>query len=494
MYQYKGLEDTIAAIATPAGQGGIGIVRISGKDAITVADAVLRLQGDKSLAQCKSHTVHYARVISPNSVKRPNSIDVAELCHCEERFPATKQSFLKNENIIDEVLVTLMKAPKSYTAEDVVEINCHGGMTVLRAVLEEVLSAGARPATPGEFTKRAFLHGRMDLAQAEAVIDIIQARTSNFLRQSQHQLKGELSIQLNAIRAELIKLYTMVEALINFPEDGIDAQGRQQILDRISIQEKGIAKLLKSSESGRILKEGIRIVLCGKPNVGKSSLLNALLKEQRAIVTNIAGTTRDVLEESAQIKGIPISLVDTAGILEPRDLIEKEAISRSHLYIKGADLVFLVLDHSHPLEEQDRLLMQQLKTARVLVVVNKIDLEGKIDLSVPKGIFGPEHVIEVSALEPQSMQGLEAKIVDLILKDKDLDTHGILVSNVRHVKALEEAQRNLQDAVRLMDQNTSLEFISEELKSAVNQLDAITGRNIDEDLLDRIFSEFCIGK
>ncbi len=465
MYQYKGLEDTIAAIATPAGQGGIGIVRISGKEAIAMADAVLRLQGAKTLVECKTHTVHHGWAVNA-----------------------------KSGEMIDEVLVTLMRAPKSYTAEDVVEINCHGGMTVLRAVLQAVLNAGARLASPGEFTKRAFLHGRLDLTQAEAVMDVIHAKTENFLRQSQHQLKGELSTQLKSIREELIKLYVMVEALINFPEDGIDAQSRQQILNRISVQEKSVAKLLGSSQSGRILKEGIRIVLCGKPNVGKSSLLNALLKEQRAIVTDIAGTTRDVLEESAQMKGIPISLVDTAGILEPRDLIEQEAVSRSHLYIKSADLVLLVLDHSHPLEEQDRLLMEQIKAARALVVVNKMDLHGKLDISVPKKIFGTEHVIKVSALKAQSIQDLEAKIVESILKDKNFDTHGILISNIRHIKALDEAQKNLQDACRLMNENTSLEFISEELKAAVNQLDAITGRNIDEDLLDRIFSEFCIGK
>ncbi len=465
MYQYKGLEDTITAIATPAGQGGIGIIRISGQEAIAIAGTVLRLQGSKTLAQCKSHTVNYGWVIDA-----------------------------KSGNILDEVLVALMKAPKSYTAEDVVEINCHGGMTVLGAVLHAVLNAGARLATPGEFTKRAFLHGRMDLPQAEAVIDIIHAKTEIFLRQSHYQLKGELSSQLNLIREELIKLYTMVEALINFPEDGLDAQSSQQILNRLSVQEMGVAKLLESSESGRILKEGIRIVLCGKPNVGKSSLLNALLKEQRAIVTHIAGTTRDVLEESAHIKGIPISLVDTAGIISPRDLIEEEAVKRSHLYIKSADLALLVLDHSRPLEEEDRLLLEQLKAARVLVVVNKIDLPGQIDITVPKGIFGSDHVVKVSAFQDRSIHDLEAKIIDLICKDKNLDTHGILISNIRHIKALEEAQKNLQSACRLMKENVSLEFISEEIKAAGNQLDAITGRNIDEDLLDRIFSEFCIGK
>jgi tRNA modification GTPase len=465
MYQYKGLEDTIAAIATPAGQGGIGIVRVSGKDAIAIADTVLRLKGSRALTSSKSHMVQHGWV-----------------------------SNTREGNIIDEVLVTLMRAPKSYTTEDVVEINCHGGITVLRAVLQSILNAGARLAAPGDFTKRAFLYGRMDLTQAEAVIDIIHAKTENFLRQSHYQLRGELSTKLNDIREGLIKIYTMVEALINFPEDGIDAQSRQQLLSRINAQDKSVAQLLESSRSGRILKEGIRIVLCGKPNVGKSSLLNALLKEQRAIVTAIAGTTRDVLEEAAQIKGIPIALVDTAGILEPRDLIEEEAVKRSHLYIKSADVVLLVLDHNCPLEEQDMILMEQLKTVQVLVVINKIDLEGKIDMAVPQRIFGPEQMIKVSALEALSIQELEAKIVDLIRRDKNLDADGVLVSNVRHIKALEQAQNNLRGACRLMNENTSLEFISEEIKAAVNQLDAITGRNIDEDLLDRIFSEFCIGK
>jgi len=463
MYQYKGLEDTIAAIATPAGQGGIGIVRISGKDAVAVADAVLRLQGDKTLGGCESHTVHHGWVMD-------------------------------GQTVIDEVLVTLMRAPKSYTAEDVVEINCHGGMTVLRAVLQAVLAAGARLSLPGEFTKRAFLHGRLDLAQAEAVMDVIGAKTENFLRVANNQLKGELSGELEGIREALLQIYTMVEALINFPEDGIDAQSLGQISVRVHAQEERVVKLLKSSQSGRILKEGLRIVLCGRPNVGKSSLLNGLLKQQRAIVTPIAGTTRDVLEESAQIKGIPIQLVDTAGIFEPRDLIEEEALKRSHLYIDSADLVLLVLDYSCPLQEADVLLMEKLQGRCVLAVVNKMDLDHQMDIAGPQGKFGSAHVIEVSALAPESIRALEAKIVEIIQKAKHWDRHGILVSNIRHIKALETAQRNLQGACRLMDKNTSLEFISEEIKGAVNQMDAITGRNIDDDLLDRIFSEFCIGK
>jgi tRNA modification GTPase len=375
-----------------------------------------------------------------------------------------------------------------------VEINCHAGPAVVRAVLDAVLSAGARLAEPGEFTKRAFLHGRLDLPQAEAVMDLIGAQTENFLRVAQHQLKGELSDELNNIREELLQIYTMVEALINFPEDGIDAQSHRQISDRILFQQERVIRLLESSKSGRILKEGMRIVLCGRPNVGKSSLLNGLLKQQRAIVTDIAGTTRDVLEESVQIKGIPIQLVDTAGIFVPRDIIEEEALKRSHLYIDSADLAILVLDYSCPLQEADIRLMEKLKGRCVLVAVNKMDLGHQMDISIPQENFGCAHVLEVSALAEGSIRKLEMTLAEIIQKAKHFDTHGILISNIRHIKALEAVQETLQDARRLMADNVSPEFISQDIKEAVNHLDAITGRNIDEDLLDRIFSQFCIGK
>ncbi len=475
MYQYKGLEDTIVAIATPAGVGGIGIVRLSGKQAVYIAEKLLRLKSGKALADCAGYTVHYGWAMGELEGHVPNSR--SELGTCP--------------SVIDEVLVTLMRGPKSYTAEDVVEISCHGGVAALQAVLSTALTAGARLAEPGEFTKRAFLNGRIDLTQAEAVLDVIRAKTDAFLRVSNNQLKGELSSELEAMRQELMSLYVTVEALINFPEDDIDAQGRQQIFDRIQAQSQRVEHWLKSANNGRLLKEGIRIVLCGKPNVGKSSLLNALLKTQRAIVTHIAGTTRDVLEESAQINGIPFQLVDTAGLLTPRDLVEEEAIKRSLQSIDSADVVLLVLDASQPLEEQDQLLIDKLKGRPVIVVLNKADLP--LQLSAATIPF--KNCVNVSALNKRGIDQLEKAIVYSVWHGaQEMGQHDVLISNMRHVSALKQALTDLNGATALMDDQASWEFVSEQIKAAINQLDAITGRNIDEDLLDRIFSDFCIGK
>lgn len=454
------MTDTIAAIATPSGHGGIGIVRLSGPDALRIADALLRLKNTQAPSTQKAFSVHYGWVMDGN-------------------------------NPVDEILMTLMRAPKSYTAQDVVEISTHGGFVVARTVLELALKHGARLAEPGEFTKRAFLNGRIDLAQAEAVLDIIKAKTESFARVSQRQLKGELSGQLETIRAELMTVYTHVEALINFPEDDVDAKSRGQLNDQLDAQAKAVNKLLQSAHNGRLLKEGIRIVLCGKPNVGKSSLLNALLKQERAIVTPIAGTTRDVLEESAQIHGVPIQLVDTAGILEPRDLIEEEAIKRSHLFIEGADLVLLVLDAGRPLEQADMDLFEKLQSRKCLIVLNKMDLPLKIETNK---LPNAQQCVRVSALGRQSIDALEQAIVQAVWQGADHETHGLYISNTRHIQALKEAEALLIEALTLLQERTSWEFISQNIKDAVNALDRITGRNIDDDLLERIFSDFCIGK
>ena len=465
MYQYKDMEDTIVAIATPPGTGGIGIVRLSGKQAIAIADKMFVAKNKCLPSEFNGFSAHYGWIRHPSK-----------------------------ESIIDEALLTVFRAPKSYTAEDVIEISCHGGQAAVKAILSLALEMGARLAQPGEFTKRAFLNGRINLVEAEAVLDVINSQTDAFLRVSTHQLKGELSTELEGIREQLMNVYTEIEAIVNFPEDDLDAAGRRQIMERVSVQWDRVKALLESSHNGRILKEGIRVVLCGKPNVGKSSILNALLKEQRAIVTEIAGTTRDVLEESAQIQGIPFVLVDTAGILEPRDMIEEEAIKRSHLYIQSADLVLLVLDISRPISDEDLLLLDKTKDADLLVIVNKSDLEPAIDEGNLQGLLQGRKVVKISALVKESMGRLESAIVDSVWHGGEHSAHGIMVSNIRHINALNTTQNSLAGALEIIDQGIALEFASEELKSAINQLDGITGRNIDEDLLDKIFSQFCIGK
>lgn len=463
MYQFKSPEDTIAAISTPIGQGGIGIVRVSGKNALSIVETVFRSNNKSKISSFKNASVHYGWIVD-------------------------------NDEVIDEVLVTIMRAPKSYTKEDVVEISCHGSSVSLKSILSLVCESGARLAEPGEFTKRAFLNGRIDLTQAEAVLDVINSKTETFLRVSNNQLKGELSTELEDIREELLGIYTEIEAVVNFPEDEIDADGQKELSKKISMTKARVDKLLQTSEHGKILKEGIKIVLCGKPNVGKSSLLNILLKTPRAIVSNIAGTTRDTIEETAQIKGIPFQLVDTAGILEPRDLIEEEAIKRSRMCIESSDLILLILDASEEITQEDQELIKNVKSQNLIVVINKCDLKSKIDKQKLMKEFKEDKIVNISATKKEGIERLEAKIIENIWHADNVDTHGVLVSNVRHVNALKECRTTLQKALDEINEGLSFEFISEEIKSAVNYLDSITGRNINEDLLDTIFSQFCIGK
>jgi tRNA modification GTPase len=455
-------EDTIVAISTAAGIGSIGIVRFSGPKALKIADQMFFTKDKTRPSAFKSFTVRYGWIKS-------------------------------GEEIIDEALLTVMRAPKSYTKEDVVEISCHGGMVSLRSILGVATDLGARLAEPGEFTKRAFLNGRIDLTQAEAVLDIIQAKTSAFLRVSNNQLKGELTRQLENIREHIMAVYLQLEALVNFPEDDIDSKGKQDIAKRINQAKNQIEKLLASGEQGRILKEGIKIVICGRPNVGKSSLLNVLLKQPRAIVSDIAGTTRDTIEETAQIKGIPFQLVDTAGLLSPRDMIEEEAIKRSRLFIQGADLALLVIDMSSSLSVEDKNIMETLKDQNAIVLLNKSDLSSQVkEADIEKSLPGKK-ILRVSALKKIGIEPLEETIVNNVLHGAHMDTHGVLVSNLRHINSLKAASGALEKAGEEL-QNLSLEFISEELKTAINELDRITGRSVDADLLDQIFSSFCIGK
>jgi tRNA modification GTPase len=464
------LDNTIAAIATAIGESGIGIVRISGKDALTIADKIFVSKDSQRPSSFKSYTTHYGWV------------------------KETQNSKLKaqNEKLIDEVILTVMRAPKSYTKEDIVEINCHGGIVPLRRVLDLVLENGARLAEPGEFTKRAFLNGRIDLAQAEAVLDIIQAKTDAALRVGVEQLKGGLSKKINKIREALINVLAVLEANIDFPEEEIGAVNLADISKSLEDVNRELNLLVNNAQFGRVLREGIHVVICGKPNVGKSSLLNALLKQERSIVTPIAGTTRDIIEEVIDIKGIPIRIVDTAGIIEPRDLIEKKAVQRSKRYVDLADLVILLFDGSSRLAKEDGVLIRKLKQKPTLAVINKMDLRQKIQKDKILKRFA--QVIDISAKKIKNINLLEEAIANLVYNGKVNCAEPILVSNLRHITAIKGTQKLIAQALNSLDNKLSLELVAQELKDALLYLDDILGKSFPEDLLDKIFSEFCIGK
>jgi tRNA modification GTPase len=464
MYQYKGMEDTIAAVSTASGPGGIGMVRLSGSDSLRILQEIFLNSKGLPVRDWRSFSARYGTIVRPNGVA------------------------------VDEVLVTVMRKPKSYTCEDVVEISCHGGQTAVRAILELCLQRGARLAHPGEFTKRAFLNGRIDLTQAEAVLDVIHARTEVALQASERQLKGELNAAIEGLREKIMTVFTRTEAVLNFPDDTTGSSPIASLKgDLVGIVEK-LGTLLGTSRAGRILKDGLRVVICGKPNVGKSSLLNALLRFPRAIVTDVAGTTRDVIEEGANILGVPVNLIDTAGILEPRDKIEKEAVRRSQESIETADVVLLVLDHARPLEAVDFEMLLQLRRRPLIVVVNKTDLPCGLDGKMLSEVTEGNTVLRVSAQTREGFSALEEAVVTLALGGRALVGEELLLNNIRHIEALTRALHILEGSLRDLESGTPLVMISEEIKSAVNELDAVTGRNIDADLLEQIFSRFCIGK
>ncbi|OGW95884.1 MAG: hypothetical protein A2Z81_05970 [Omnitrophica WOR_2 bacterium GWA2_45_18] len=481
-------EDTIAAIATSAGSGGIGIVRLSGSNALAIADQMFLTKNKKKPSAFKNYTAHYGWMVK----RKQKLLDLPPQL-ISGLYDSSERDGDEYE-IIDEALLTVMRAPRSYTREDVVEMSCHGGMVSLKATLICALDLGARLAEAGEFTKRAFLNGRIDLAQAEAVLDIIQSRTEAFLKVSTHQLKGELSVELEAIREILMRAYVQIEAVINFPDDDMEDQRMEGLCEPIQSSRQRIDDLLASSEHGRILKEGIKIVICGRSNVGKSSLLNILLKIPRAIVSPVAGTTRDTIEEMAQIRGVPFQLVDTAGLLDPRDHIEEEAIRRSRMHIKGADLLLFVLDASEALTREDEGLLDDLKDQEGLIILNKCDLPMKIDEGRIISAAGRKKILKISVIQKTGIEGLETAIVEHVWHGKTVDPHGILVSNLRHIHALKDCRGVLKRAQEILADGLSLEFVSEEIKRAVNSLDSITGRHISADLLDQIFSRFCVGK
>ena len=464
------LNDTIAAVATPIGESGIGIVRISGNKALSIADKIFVSKDGRKPSRFRTYTTHYGWIVKGHKFE-------------------TKKT---EAEVIDEVILTVMRKPRSYTKEDIVEINCHGGIIPLRNTLDLVLDSGARLSEPGEFTQRAFLNGRIDLTQAEAVLDIIRAKTDSALSLSLEQLKGRLSEKLNQLRNGLLSSLIILEANIDFPEEDLEITDIKKIATNIEQVSRDLGILLESSRQGRVFREGIKVVICGKPNAGKSSLLNALLRCERSIVTPIAGTTRDTIEEVLDIKGIPVRIVDTAGIIEPVDLIEKKAVSRSQHYIRDADLILLVFDGSRNLSYEDEVLMHKIKSRPTLALINKIDLKQRIKRS--KIIQQFPGVVEISAKKQKNIQLLEEAVAQFVFNGRIKSGQPVWVSNLRHIQQLRKVQKSITRTVKSANANLPFEFIAQGLKEAIGFLDGIQGRNVSKDLLDRIFSEFCIGK
>lgn len=462
------LHDTICAIATPPGEGGIGIIRISGEKAVEVAARLVALRSGLPLDGVASHTLHHADILDPAATAR--------------HVP------------IDEALVVVMRAPRSYTGEDVVELQCHGGFVVLQTICEAVIRAGARLAEPGEFTKRAFLNGRLDLAQAEAVLDTIRAKTASSLRIAQEQLRGGLSREIGAVRERLVGLLAHVEAGIDFVEEDISFIPSAELAAGLTQARDAVSRLLAHCREGRLLREGATAAIIGRPNVGKSSLLNALLKTDRAIVTPIPGTTRDVLEETLNIRGIPVRLLDTAGIRETVDPVEQEGVRRSQAARDQADLLLIVLDGSVPLTPEDRSLLNATTAngdQKRLVVVNKTDLPCRLE---PSCLPTDCSVVCISAKTGEGLDGLRDQIRALLIAPDFDSRETVLVTRLRHQTALQRAFDALTATLASVEEQAAAELIAMDLRAALDALGEITGAVTSDEILDRIFSEFCIGK
>lgn len=468
--------ETIAAIATALSDSGIGIVRISGENAIYIIDNIFRsAAGRRILTKVQSHTIHYGYIVD------------------------------SDENVIDEVMVAVMKAPRSYTTEDTVEINCHGGVLVMQKVLEAVLHAGARLAQPGEFTKRAFLNGRIDLSRAEAVIDVIHSQNEYALSSSVSQLKGQLSNKIHTLREDILYQIAFIESALDDPEH-ISLDGYpEQLATKVIYFQQEIAKLLATADNGRLIKEGISTVIVGKPNAGKSSLLNMLLGEDRAIVTEIAGTTRDALHETINLHGISLNMIDTAGIHETQDVVEKIGVERAKKYAMDADLILYVVDASGNIDEDDQNIISLLDGKKAIILLNKSDLENKItEESLKENLakrlkHGEDiRILRTSTIDPSSensgMEELEETIRNMFFEGELKHNNELVVTNLRHKEALQDALHSLQLVERSIEDGMPEDFYSIDLTSAYASLGKIIGEEVDEDVVNEIFSKFCMGK
>ena len=456
-------EDTITALATRAGEAAVNIIKISGRNSIKIADKIFKSKSKVKLGQIKTYKMLYGNIVHENE-------------------------------IIDEVLVSIMKAPGSYTKEDVIEINCHGGLAAVNMILDLIIKNGARLAEPGEFTKRAFLNGRIDLSQVEAISDIINAKTENSLKIAANNLSGSLSKEIKRIRKNLLEIMINIEASIDFVEEDLEIFPYEKIKAKAVKIYGELAELIKNEEKGEIIKNGIKIAIIGKPNVGKSSLLNLISKKDKAIVTSIPGTTRDSIEEILYMNGIPVILTDTAGIRESKNLIEKIGVKKSINEIEKADILITIIDNSRKLTEDDIKILLKTKEKKHIVCLNKIDEKSKVNKSELGRYVDEKSILEISVLKNKGIEKLEEKIRDLTIGKDKFEIEEKIIINKRHKVAILNAKDSLQNAIEALNKNMSEEFLALDLRNAYTFMGEVIGENTGEDVLNAVFSKFCIGK
>ncbi len=455
--------DTIAAISTPVGEGAIAIVRLSGAEAVEIAASLF---DGKKLTDVPSHTIHYGKLIDPTT-----------------------------KEVAEEVMVSVMKAPKTFTREDVVEINCHGGLVSVNRVLELALQEGARLAEPGEFTKRAFLNGRIDLSQAEAVMDLIRAKTDRAMNVALNQMEGRLSRLIQKLRQELLETVAHVEVNIDYPEyDDVEEMSHNMMIEKTQYVYEEIEKLLEMAKQGKILREGLATAIIGRPNVGKSSLMNALVHENKAIVTEIAGTTRDIIEEYVNVRGVPLKLVDTAGIRETEDIVERIGVERSRQVLKQSDLILLVLNYGEALSDEDRQLFEAVSGLDVIVIVNKTDRPQQIDLEEVRKLASGRPVITTALIEEKGIDELELAIKDTFFAGEIDGGDLSYISNVRHIQLLKQSLSSLREAMNGIEMQMPMDIVQIDVTRTWELLGEIIGDTVYESLIDQLFSQFCLGK
>ncbi|MBU9710616.1 tRNA uridine-5-carboxymethylaminomethyl(34) synthesis GTPase MnmE [Evansella tamaricis] len=455
--------DTIAAISTPMGEGAIAIIRVSGNDALHIGDKLYR--GKKRLCEVETHSINYGHIVDPET---------------EER--------------VEEVMVSVLLAPRTFTKENMIEINCHGGIVSVNRVLQLVLKEGARLAEPGEFTKRAFLNGRIDLSQAESVMDLIRAKSDRALNVAMSQLEGKLSKRIQKLRRELLETVAHVEVNIDYPEYDAEEITVNILMEKAEIVQNGINRLLQTAEQGKILREGLSTVIIGRPNVGKSSLLNSLVHDNKAIVTDIPGTTRDVIEEYVNVRGVPLRLLDTAGIRETEDIVEKLGVEKSRKVVSKAELVLLVLNYNEELTTSDEELFEISQGSDRIIIINKTDLPEKIDMKRVKMLAGNQFIISTSLVNDEGVDELEEAIKQLFFSGEIESEDLTYVSNSRHIALLNQAKKAVDDAMNAINEGMPVDMVQIDITRAWELLGEVIGDSVHESLIDQLFSQFCLGK